>query len=112
MAHRSRKDRAQLLLLPDAVDAYDGPDNSVRFIEAFVDGLDLAAASFVRVAAKETGRLGLYEAADLLTLYVYGYGSGAARCRAPCGVTPSSLAIQVRRHHGPHHDQVEQPQQV
>ncbi|HEY0234130.1 MAG TPA: transposase, partial [Afipia sp.] len=42
------------------------------FIEAFVDGLDLAAAGFVRVAAKETGRPG-YDPADLLKLYVYGY---------------------------------------
>jgi hypothetical protein len=33
-----------LLLLPKAVDDYDvGVDNPVRFIGAFVDGLDLAA---------------------------------------------------------------------
>lgn len=56
MAHLSGTDRSQLLLLPEAVDDYVGPDNPVRFIEAFVDGLDLAAAGFVRVAAKETGR--------------------------------------------------------
>nr|WP_235822909.1 transposase [Brucella anthropi] len=72
MAHLSGTDRAQLLLLPEAVDDYVGPDNPVRFIEAFVDGLDLAAAAFVRVAAKETGRPG-YDPADLLKLYVYGY---------------------------------------
>jgi hypothetical protein len=28
------------------VDDYVGPDNPVRFIDAFVDGLDLTAASF------------------------------------------------------------------
>ncbi|SCX23128.1 hypothetical protein DSM25558_3302 [Agrobacterium sp. DSM 25558] len=61
-----------MLLLPEAVDDYVGPDNPVRFIEAFVDGLDLAADGFVRVAAKETGRPG-YDPADLLKLYVYGY---------------------------------------
>ncbi|SEO19299.1 Transposase domain, partial [Rhizobium tibeticum] len=61
-----------MLLLPEAVDDYVGPDNPVRFIEAFVDGLDLQAAGFVRVAAKETGRPG-YDPADLLKLYVYGY---------------------------------------
>ncbi|WP_312809635.1 transposase, partial [Agrobacterium cavarae] len=72
MAHLSGTDRTQLLLLPEAVDDYVGPDNPVRFIEAFVDGLDLAAAGFVRVAAKETGRPG-YDPADLLKLYVYGY---------------------------------------
>ncbi len=62
----------QLLLLPEAVDDYVGPGNPGRFIEAFVDGLDLAAAGFVRVTAKETGRPG-YDPADLLKLYVYGY---------------------------------------
>jgi hypothetical protein len=39
MAHLSGTDRAQLLLLPEAVDDYVGPNNPVRFIEAFVDGL-------------------------------------------------------------------------
>lgn len=72
MAHLSGTDRAQLLLLPEAVDDYVGPENPVRFIEAFVDGLDLQSAGFVRVAAKETGRPG-YDPADLLKLYVYGY---------------------------------------
>ena len=44
MAHITGKDRSQLLLLPDAVDDYVGPDNPVRFIDAFVDSLDLEAA--------------------------------------------------------------------
>ncbi len=64
--------RSQLLLLPEAVDDYVGPDNPVRFIEAFADGLDLAAAGFERVAAKETGRPG-FNPADMLKLYIYGY---------------------------------------
>jgi transposase len=62
----------QLLLLPEAVDDYVGPDNPVRFIEAFVDELDLAAAGFARVRPKATGRPG-YDPADLLKLYIYGY---------------------------------------
>jgi transposase len=44
----------------------------VRFIEAFVDGLDLAAVGFARVTPKVTGRPG-YAPADLLKLYIYGY---------------------------------------
>ncbi|WP_117190537.1 IS1182 family transposase [Rhizobium terrae] len=72
MAHLSGTDRSQLLLLPEAVDDYVGPDNPVRFIEAFVNGLDLAAAGFERVAAKETGRPG-FDPADMLKLYIYGY---------------------------------------
>lgn len=72
MAHISGGDRSQLLLLPDSVDDYVGPDNVVRFIDAFVDGLDLKAAGFGRVQAKTTGRPG-YDPADLLKLYIYGY---------------------------------------
>ena len=47
-------------------------DNPVRFIEAFVDGLDLAGDGFARVEAKATGRPG-YAPGDLLKLYIYGY---------------------------------------
>jgi transposase len=54
------------------VDDYVGPENPVRFIDAFVEGLDLAAAGFVRVAPQVTGRPG-YAPKDLLKLYVYGY---------------------------------------
>lgn len=72
MAHISGDDRSQLLLLPDSVNDYVGPDNVVRFIDAFVDGLDLQAAGFGRVRAKITGRPG-YDPADLLKLYIYGY---------------------------------------
>jgi len=49
MTYITGHDRSQLLLLPEAVDDYVGSDNPVRFIEAFVDGLDLAAAGFRRV---------------------------------------------------------------
>jgi hypothetical protein len=69
MTHLSGHDRSQLLLLSEAVDDYVGPDNPVRFIDAFVDGLDLAAASFIHVEPKVTGRPG-YAPADLLKLYI------------------------------------------
>ena len=42
MTYITGYDRSQLLLLPEAVDDYVGTDNPVRFIDAFVDGLDLA----------------------------------------------------------------------
>ena len=48
--------RDQPLLLPEAVDDYVEVDNPFRFIEAFIDGLDLAGAGFARVEAKATGR--------------------------------------------------------
>ena len=72
MPHITGHKRSQLLLLPESLDDYVGPENPVRFIEAFVDGLDLAAAGFARVEPGETGRPG-YRPADLLKLYVYGY---------------------------------------
>ena len=72
MTHISGHHRSQMLLLPKAVDDYVGADNPVQFIDAFVDELDLAAAGFVRVEAKATGRPG-YAPADLLKLYIYGY---------------------------------------
>ena len=72
MTHIADFGRDQLLLLPEAVDDYVGGDNPVRFIDAFVDGLDLTAAGFTRVAAKATGRPGCAPG-DLLKLYVYGY---------------------------------------
>src|SRR5271170_1123001 len=72
MTYITGHDRSQLLLLPEAVDDYVGSGNPVRFIEAFVDGLDLVAAGFARVHAKPTGRPG-YAPADLLKLYIYGY---------------------------------------
>ena len=72
MTHIAGHDRSQTLLLPEFLDDYVGLENPVRFIEAFVDGLDLTAAGFIRVAAKRTGRPG-YAPADLLKLYIYGY---------------------------------------
>src|SRR3978361_1756783 len=72
MMHIAGQDRSQMLLLPESLDDYVGPENPVRFIEAFVDGLDLTAAGFIRVSAKRTGRPG-YAPADLLKLYIYGY---------------------------------------
>ena len=72
MTHISGFERSQLLLLPEAIDDYVVADNSVRFIDAFVDGVDLAAAGFKRVTPKATGRPG-YVPVDLLKLYIYGY---------------------------------------
>src|SRR5512133_1525248 len=72
MTYITGHDRSQLLLLPEAVDDYVGSDNPVRFIDVFVDGLDLAAAGFGRVTPKVTGRPA-YAPGDLLKLYIYGY---------------------------------------
>jgi transposase len=70
--HIQGGDRNQTLLLPNSVDDYIGADNPVRFIEAFVEQLDLQGAGFCRVEPNETGRPG-YHPGDLLKLYIYGY---------------------------------------
>jgi transposase len=72
MAHLTGSNRDQTLLLPESLDDYVGPDNPVRFIDAFVDGVNLAVAGFIRVEPKMIGRPG-YDPADLLKLYIYGY---------------------------------------
>src|SRR5271170_2694507 len=72
MMYITGHDRRQTLLLPESVDDYVGAENPVRFVDAFVDGLDLAAAGFTRVVPEATGRPG-YAPGDLLKLYIYGY---------------------------------------
>jgi transposase len=73
-------DRSQTLLLPESLEDYVGSENPVRFIDAFVDGLDLAAAGFLRVTSKAIGRPG-YDPKDLLKLYIYGYLNRARSSR-------------------------------
>jgi transposase len=104
MTHLIGHHRAQTLLLPESLDDYVGPGNPVRFVEAFVDGLDLAAAGFGRVRPKETGRPG-YAPSDLLKLYIYGYlnrdpvqpkaGSrDAPQCRGDLAVAAPEAGLQ------------------
>lgn len=64
--------RNQLVMFPESLDEYIAEDNPVRFVDAFVDGLDLQALGFQRAVPKETGRPP-YHPRDLLKLYIYGY---------------------------------------
>src|SRR5437667_2258517 len=64
--------RNQVVLVPESVEDYITADNPVRFIDAFVSGLDLAALGFQRAQPAETGRPA-YDPGDLLRLYLYGY---------------------------------------
>jgi transposase len=65
------------------LDDYVGADNPVRFIDAFGDELDLAAAGLRRVEPKGTGRPG-YAPGDLLKLYIYGYMNRVRSIRVLC----------------------------
>lgn len=64
--------RDQQVLFPDVLDDYVGADNSVRFLDAFVGTLDLAALGFRHATPSATGRPP-YDPGDLLRLYLYGY---------------------------------------
>jgi len=64
--------RSQVILLPDTLDEYVGEENPVRFIDAFVDGLDMKELGFKHSEPSEEGRPP-YDPRDMLKLYVYGY---------------------------------------
>ena len=72
MGYISGESREQITMFPQAVDDYIGEENPVRFIEAFVDELDMAKLEFDRAKPEELGRPG-YDPRDLLKLYIYGY---------------------------------------
>ena len=72
MGYIGGESRNQRYLLPETIDDYIGADNPVRFVDAFVEKLDLEQLGFERAVAAETGRPG-YDPGDLLRLYLYGY---------------------------------------
>lgn len=62
----------QTQLLPPCLEDYVAAEAPVRFMDAFVEGLDLKELGFRRAEPNATGRPA-YDPADLLKLYVYGY---------------------------------------
>ena len=72
MNHIQGVPREQIVLFPEAVDDYITAENPVRFLEAFVEQLDLVKLGFRSVLVESTGRPP-YHPADLLKLYLYGY---------------------------------------
>jgi len=72
MGYISGESRNQIYLLPESVDDYIGEDNPVRFLDAFVDKLELGELGFQHAVPAEVGRPA-YDPGDLLRLYLYGY---------------------------------------
>ncbi len=64
--------RDQGTLFPERLDDYISEENPVRFIDAFVDELDLKELGFQRITPAWTG-CSPYRPQDLLKLYIYGY---------------------------------------
>jgi len=72
MSYIEADDRNQLILLPESLEDYVGSENAVRFIEAFVESVDLVELGFRHATTERKGRPP-YSPADLLKLYIYGY---------------------------------------
>jgi transposase len=72
MSYMEGSSREQVGLFPTVLDDYIGADNPVRFMEAFVNRLDVGELGFSKAEANERGRPG-YDPRDLLKLYLYGY---------------------------------------
>lgn len=61
------------MLLPRTLDGYVDEDNPVRFIDSFVDSLDLKGLGFTHTEPNDEGGRPPYDPADMLKLYLYGY---------------------------------------
>lgn len=72
MGYIEGMDRRQSVAFPSYLDDYVAEDNPVRFVDAFVEGLDLVGLGFDHSEPKDRGRPA-YRPGLLLRLYVYGY---------------------------------------
>ncbi len=82
MGHIQGLARNQLTLFPDSLDDFISAENPVRFLDAFVDTLDVELLGFEHAIAKETGRPP-YHTAVLLHLYIHGYLNRIRSSRQP-----------------------------
>ena len=65
------ENRTQATLFPEQLDVYVTEENTVRVIDVFIDGLNLASMGF-KTVPEITGRPA-YHPATMLKLYIYGY---------------------------------------
>jgi transposase len=72
MGHIAGANYHEEVPFPQRLDDYITDDNPLRFIDAFVDELDLEARGFRHAVAAATRRPS-YHPGDLLKLYIYGY---------------------------------------
>jgi transposase len=63
--------RSQTFLLPKTIEEYVAPDNPVRFIDAYVNTLDMEKLGFTHSTPQDLGRPS-YNPKDLCKLYLYG----------------------------------------
>jgi transposase len=72
MGYVAGESRDQVVMFPAVMDDYVSAENAVRFVEAFVNQLDLGGLGFSKAEPEELGRPA-YDPRDLLKLYIYGY---------------------------------------
>ncbi len=72
MDHIRGTNRSEVQLIPPTIDDYVSADAPVRFIDAFVNSLNLVELGFTHAHCARTGRPP-YNPATLLKLYLYGY---------------------------------------
>jgi transposase len=72
MGYVEGTNREQVVLFPAVIDDYVSGENPVRFLEAFVNQLELGTLGFSKAEPEERGRPA-YDPRDLLKLYIYGY---------------------------------------
>jgi len=80
MRYIQGEDRKQSSVFPASLEESVTEDNPVRFIDAYVESLDLEALGFTRSRPRHTGRPG-YNPRDILKLYVYGSLHGVTSSR-------------------------------
>lgn len=81
MAHIRGIQREQITLFPEKIDDYIDKNNMVRFIDAFVNTLDLQKLEFKYAGAQQGSGRNSYDPADMLKLYLYGYSNGIRSSR-------------------------------
>ena len=72
--------RRQRILLPEVLDDYVTEESPVRFVDSFVESLNLHELKITPTEPNETGRPP-YDPAALLKLYLYGYLYGVRSSR-------------------------------
>jgi transposase len=73
--------RRQLLLLPDMIENYIEEDNPARFMDSFVDSMDLGKFGFKFSTLKDGAGRPSYDPKDILKLYLWGYFNGIRSSR-------------------------------
>jgi transposase len=96
-------DRDQSTAFPEVFDDLIGKENPVRFLDAFVDHLNVRELGFTHAALASTGRPPFHPK-HLLKLYIYGYLKGTRTSRKLEDLTTCNIEVMwlINRVHPDH----------